>query len=333
MKTAETKSTHSQQHNSTNTQQPFFNKEQEGAFFSEQSSEYKPFFPGADTSSFIQPKYASGDKPFFQPATVPLIQAKCAACEAEEGEQQKEQSAAERLDVQRMPAFESEDNPVQAKIAPRKTATTPQIQLADTKEQEPEEEAITDLPGNVTSLPLSSPEEETAGSGRALPPTVRARMETAFHHDFGHVRIHTGEGAAKAAADQNAHAFTNGRDISFGANEFAPYTTRGDRLLAHELTHVVQQDEGRMPARGVLSPNHELEREAYATERRLRRRFKTRPRGSKGRTGVADGVLGLCTNARYAGGCRCLYRLDTLRALTGQPFFPSYGIAQSRCWL
>ncbi|MDJ0694549.1 polymorphic toxin-type HINT domain-containing protein [Mastigocoleus sp. MO_188.B34] len=118
MKTAETKSTHSQQHNSTNTQQPFFNKEQEGAFFSEQSSEYKPFFSGADTSSFIQPKYASGDKPFFQPATVPLIQAKCAACEAEEGEQEKEQSAAETLDVQQIPAFESDENAVQAKMTP-----------------------------------------------------------------------------------------------------------------------------------------------------------------------------------------------------------------------
>ena len=60
-------------------------------------------------------------------------------------------------------------------------------------------------------------------------------------HDFSRVRIHTGEQAARAAAGVNARAFTVGSDIVFGASRYSPGTSAGDRLLAHELTHVVQQ--------------------------------------------------------------------------------------------
>jgi hypothetical protein len=187
-------------------------------------------------------------------------------------EQEQEEASAETPQIQMLPAFSSADNSEESSALPPTLQPLAQEPLVTDSGEEPlaaKTLLANNLSGNVTSLPLSSPKEEAAGSDRALPPTVRARMETAFHHDFGHVRIHTGEGAAKAAADQHAHAFTSGRDISFGANEFAPYTTSGDRLLAHELTHVVQHDEGRMPSRGVLSPNHELEREAYTAESRI----------------------------------------------------------------
>ena len=60
-------------------------------------------------------------------------------------------------------------------------------------------------------------------------------------HDFSRVRIHTGEQAARAAAGVNARAFTVGSDIVFGASRYSPGTSAGNRLLAHELTHVVQQ--------------------------------------------------------------------------------------------
>ena len=103
----------------------------------------------------------------------------------------------------------------------------------------------------------------------ALPLLLRSRMQAAFGHGFEHVRIRTDNSAASAAAKHGAHAITVGSEISFGSGEFAPYTGSGDRLLAHELTHVVQHDQGRMPSHGVLSPGHELEREAYATERRV----------------------------------------------------------------
>ena len=82
------------------------------------------------------------------------------------------------------------------------------------------------------------------GGGRPLADSLRAFFEPRFGHDFGHVRIHTGCEAAQLARAVNARAFTVGRDVVFGAGEYAPETTAGKRLLAHELTHVLQQAGG-----------------------------------------------------------------------------------------
>ena len=77
--------------------------------------------------------------------------------------------------------------------------------------------------------------------GHSLPGHVRAYFEPRFGYDFSRVRIHTDSLAAETASSVNARAFTLGRDIVFGAGEYTPETTVGKRLLAHELTHVVQQ--------------------------------------------------------------------------------------------
>ncbi|HEY1391562.1 MAG TPA: DUF4157 domain-containing protein, partial [Ktedonobacterales bacterium] len=77
--------------------------------------------------------------------------------------------------------------------------------------------------------------------GQPLDAATRAYMEPRFGHDFGQVRVHTDEQAAEAAADYHARAYTVGSDIVFGAEQYAPGTGEGQRLLAHELTHVVQQ--------------------------------------------------------------------------------------------
>jgi outer membrane protein OmpA-like peptidoglycan-associated protein len=80
-----------------------------------------------------------------------------------------------------------------------------------------------------------------SSSGRPLEPTLRNDMEQRFGHDFSGVRVHTGGGAEQSARDVNAHAYTVGHNIIFGAGQFLPGTYTGRRLLAHELTHVVQQ--------------------------------------------------------------------------------------------
>jgi hypothetical protein len=79
-------------------------------------------------------------------------------------------------------------------------------------------------------------------SGQLLDPTTRAFMESRFGHDFSRVRVHTDARAAESARAVNAHAYTVGRDIIFAAGEYAPETTNGRRLLAHELVHVMQQN-------------------------------------------------------------------------------------------
>lgn len=82
------------------------------------------------------------------------------------------------------------------------------------------------------------------GSGRSLDSSIRAEMELRFGERFDGVRVFAGERAARAAGSQNANAYTVGRDIVFGENQYAPGTDKGKRLLAHELTHVVQQQRG-----------------------------------------------------------------------------------------
>ena len=81
------------------------------------------------------------------------------------------------------------------------------------------------------------------GGGRPLPSSLRSFFEPRFGRDFGAVRIHTDATAAEASRSIQARAFTHGRDIAFGSGEYAPHTQEGRRLIAHELTHVVQQGE------------------------------------------------------------------------------------------
>lgn len=79
------------------------------------------------------------------------------------------------------------------------------------------------------------------GSGTPLPPQVRAFMEPRFGTRFGHVRIHTGQPAAQMSAQLQARAFTVGSHIFFGKGQYRPDTPDGLELIAHELTHTIQQ--------------------------------------------------------------------------------------------
>jgi hypothetical protein len=85
-------------------------------------------------------------------------------------------------------------------------------------------------------------------AGRPLDPATRARMEARFDQDFGQVRVHTSEQAEESAAAMQAKAYTVGQDIVFGRGRHAPSSNEGQRLLAHELAHVVQQRRGGAPA-------------------------------------------------------------------------------------
>lgn len=94
--------------------------------------------------------------------------------------------------------------------------------------------------GQMDAAPASV-EQVLASPGRPLEPALRKDMEQRFGHDFSRVRVHSGAAAEQSARDVNAHAYTMGHHIVFGAGRFAPETHLGRRLLAHELTHVVQQ--------------------------------------------------------------------------------------------
>jgi hypothetical protein len=83
--------------------------------------------------------------------------------------------------------------------------------------------------------------EVLASPGAPLDAATRAFMEPRFGYDFSRVRVHSGAAAARSAQAVNAHAYTAGHHVVFGAGEFAPATRNARRLIAHELTHVVQQ--------------------------------------------------------------------------------------------
>jgi hypothetical protein len=104
--------------------------------------------------------------------------------------------------------------------------------------------------GAPGALPVSASTEAQitalAGRGAPLPPSTRGFFEPRFGgQDFSSVRVHTGPDAAATATALDARAFTVGSDIFFGAGEYRPETRDGQRLLAHELTHTVQQAPGR----------------------------------------------------------------------------------------
>lgn len=128
-------------------------------------------------------------------ASVPRIQRKCAACEAEE----------------------------------KKSAPPIQRKCAACAQQEAGGEATPEVAARIQSL---------RGGGQALPESVRNFFEPRFGADFSGVRTHTD---AESTRSLGAKAYTVGRDIVFGNGQYSPQTETGRKLLAHELTHVVQQ--------------------------------------------------------------------------------------------
>ncbi len=123
--------------------------------------------------------------------------------------------------------------------------------------QDEEDEEILTKPEGPGSTARSDGAAQSAAAavesgGTPLPAEARSYFEPRFGRDLSGVRVHTGNRAQHAASAIGARAYTLGRDIAFGAGEFAPQTSRGRHLLAHELAHVMQQDgAGRSDGRTV----------------------------------------------------------------------------------
>ena len=92
----------------------------------------------------------------------------------------------------------------------------------------------------AVSQQMESQLSQLQGGGRQMPDGLRDMMESGFGQDFSHVRIHTDSEAANMSSSIHAKAFTLGNDIYFNQGQFSPNTSEGQKLMAHELTHVVQ---------------------------------------------------------------------------------------------
>jgi hypothetical protein len=112
----------------------------------------------------------------------------------------------------------------------------------------------TGLPGRISKVPTGGSsgiyapprnvQDVLHSSGQPLDSATRAFMEPRFQHNFANVRIHSDAGAAESARSLNARAYSFGDRVVFAAGEYQPASATGRRLLAHELTHVLQQSDG-----------------------------------------------------------------------------------------
>jgi len=146
-----------------------------------------------------------------------------------------QRAAEEEEEIQTKPLLQraaEEEEEVQAK---------PLLQRAVEEEEEIQTRRVDPAAGFQAADTLEAELRAQAGHGQALPGEVRAFMEPRFGADFSGVRVHTDAPAQQLNRQLSAQAFTHGQDIYLGEGRYAPETDTGKHLLAHELTHVVQQ--------------------------------------------------------------------------------------------
>src|SRR4030095_1141382 len=94
----------------------------------------------------------------------------------------------------------------------------------------------------VSTAPSIVQDVLSSSSGKSMDEGTRSFMESRFNYDFSNVKIHDNELAAKSANSINALAYTSGNNVVFNSQQYNPGSGAGKKLLAHELTHVVQQN-------------------------------------------------------------------------------------------
>jgi len=161
------------------------------------------------------------------------VQCKCAECEKEE----KLQKKPEVQPLQLKPIFESRtESPGEGESVQRTCAACEKGDQVQKKGEDPHSGGVEpDIENRLNS---------SKGAGRPLPDNTRQQMESSIGADFSNVRIHDDSAAAKMNKDLNAQAFTHGNDIYFNSGKYDTTSSGGQHLLAHELTHTVQQSGG-----------------------------------------------------------------------------------------
>src|SRR2546421_857345 len=248
----------------SNGHSPFFQKGNDGHFFGDNSSPFfrsssiqakltvnqpnDPYEKEADamadkvvqrlaqtsnatengSGGFIQAKFT----PYSNTDTSSVVQSKCAECEKEEKLQEKELGEKPKKELQKKAIFESNAEDDEKNIQ-RKCATCEA------------EEKIQKKPDTASSATVSSGMEptlnSTKGLGSPLPADSRQEMESNFGADFSGVRIHSDSQSSELNKNLHAQAFTYGSDVYFNSGKYNPDNKEGKHLLAHELTHVIQQ--------------------------------------------------------------------------------------------
>lgn len=182
---------------------------------------------------------------------------------SQSGDEYEQEADRVAVHVMRMTTPDNISKDEQRVVLDRKCTT---CEMKKAEEEEEEVKTISRMPSSSSDLVTNDETAEEinnvrSSGGSSLDVDTKEFMESRFGYDFSSVRIHTGETAARSADSINALAYTVGQDIVFGEGQYQPSVVGGRRLLAHELTHIVQQNASntslspaiqRVPTIGVL---------------------------------------------------------------------------------
>lgn len=211
---------------------PFFARKHDMTFF---QGNHQAF----SSASFIQPKLTvsqpedpqekEADQMADRVMTMPDTQVSSAPAEKEEEIQRQEEEEVQRTAAEeiRKPEDGKKDKHVSRKIIPGNGRI-----LVARSGRSPPGPAKSSFEHSLSSA---------RGTGSPLPGDTRSFMESRFNADFSGVRIHTGELSVQMNREINSQAFTYGNDIFFNSGKYSTGTPEGQSLIAHELTHTIQQ--------------------------------------------------------------------------------------------
>jgi len=190
----------------------------------------------ASGGGLLQSKEQVQQKPISE--TISSVQAK--DMKEEESVQKKSDKKEEEKPVQKKTDKKEEEKPVQAKCDACEKED--KVQKKDKKEEEKpvqkkEQSSETEIQNNELEGKLDSSKD----GGTGLDKKTKGEMESGFGADFSNVKIHTDSNAVHMSQELGAQAFTNGNDVYFNKGKYNPNSKEGKHLLAHELTHTVQQ--------------------------------------------------------------------------------------------
>jgi Domain of unknown function (DUF4157) len=188
----------------------------------------------------------------FTPVLTGLLQRKCISCGQHMIAGGACTNCQQKRGLQRKLSIGASNDPLELeadRIADRVLATPTNTNIRKTP---PHIQRFTGQTASQTDVAPASVDRVLSSPGSPLDTGLQQDMGQRFGHDFSHVRVHTGTAAEQSAREVSAYAYTVRQDIVFSNGRFAPGTHEGRRLIAHELTHVVQQSGADMQANNQL---------------------------------------------------------------------------------
>ena len=191
-----------------------------------------------NTHMMIQPQLEVGKKDDEQEKEADAMADKVMRMSNKDEDDEKIMKMSNGPEVQRMSDEDEEDEKF------KKMSDGPEVQRMHDGEHQISKMSDGNEKGMTAPASVEAGINNTKGNGQSLPGDIQREMETKMGADLSDVKVHTDGQATQMNKDINAKAFTHGQDIYFNQGQYNPSTSQGKHLLAHELTHTVQQGKG-----------------------------------------------------------------------------------------